>query len=228
MLQITVHRLLNAHRCKLSLRTMLLREKYCLILRLQIKALACRLTCSHTKRRLEIICKETTTRETPKSISVTFSAFLIWEDVICIYIFYLFICGFWLVETASHEVQSFQRGPLQLSWEQKKEKRKRQRASAVTQTHSCDKAQLVFTVWDLLGRARLVLITDALWHFTDRHRPSDKDSADNDEPSHSPLSWGCVSQVTFDVLRKSRHCHRYIYLILLKFKTFLRGAQINK
>lgn len=198
MLQITVHRLLNAHRCKLSLRTMLLREKYCLILRLQIKALACRLTCSHTKRRLESICKETTTRETPKSISVTFSAFSIWEDVISatvftsvhIYIYFFVAFSLWklLLTRCSHF-----RGALCSSAENKrKKKEKDKRAAAVTHTHSCDKAQLVFTVWDLLGRARLVLITDALWHFTDRHRPSDKDSADNDEPSHSPLSWGCV------------------------------------
>lgn len=54
-LQITIHWPLNTHRCKLSLRTMLLRVKYCLILLLKIKALSSMLSCSPSKRRIYII-----------------------------------------------------------------------------------------------------------------------------------------------------------------------------
>lgn len=78
--------------------------------------------------------------------------------------------------------------------------------SAAARTHSCDKAQRVFTVWNLLGRVRLILIIDALWHFTDDdHLIRPELRMITTLPTGLRAVAASISLASFDVLRKSRH-----------------------
>lgn len=143
---------------------------------------------------------------------MAFPASPIWEDVISASVFapvgshassfvwLLRLCKLLLVR-CSHS-----RGPppsaAQLRTKQTKG------LSAVARTHSCDKAQRVFTAWNLLGHVRLILITDALWHFTDDDhliRPELRTRANL--PTGLWAGAASVSLASFDVLgRKSHHC----------------------